>query len=256
MTPDALKAASQDQVRSWSAGEGPQGLVFLRIIANKAAAMGRLNLVRHFIEERNVAVNTIRPDEKEITKPFEQFKINRTFSGTPRALAIVCDQEKVINYLLGRLKKEELETKGPYGDTCLTMAANMGNVQAARRLLEIGADLYVCSDSGHQPLSEDRCRALLKRPGNVISGGVTYPVKPLLCLAIEHDHLPVIKYLQEKEGREILFQSEIIDKQELFPLDFAARLGRLSIVEWLLAQGASEDMHGCTDTCASFCLLG
>lgn len=85
-----VKAASLDSVRSWSAGEGLHGLVFWQIIATKAAAVDRLDLVRHFIEERNVTVNTIGPEEKKIMKPFQQSQSDVEFSDTLLALAIVC----------------------------------------------------------------------------------------------------------------------------------------------------------------------
>lgn len=59
VTDGETEAISLDQVMSWCTGDGTERLVELRVMASKAAVAGRLDLVRHFVEEQNVAVNTI-----------------------------------------------------------------------------------------------------------------------------------------------------------------------------------------------------
>lgn len=163
LTEEELKSASIEQVVRWSTCEGTEGLVALRVAAAKAATVGRLDIVAYFIEEKNVAVHTITPEELKECDELDRV----VMLSTPLSFAICFKRDEVVNYLLDKVKKEEVETRDCFGRTCLMMAARAGNAQAAHRFLELGADTFASDGGGHQAL----------------------------CLAIEQRHVAVVDLL-------------------------------------------------------------
>ena len=251
-----------EQVVSWSTSEGPEGLVALRLAAAKAAMVGRLDLMPYFIEEKNVPVHTITAEEEALLdahysdySDLEKWLLRYM----PLFVAIDFGEKQVVNYLLKWVKKEEVETRDCLGRACLIPAVQIANLHAVQHLLALGADMQASSGQGHRLLfyaigngnvavmdvllahakvrgGEDLYQALLKQPCECRK-------MPLLFCAIDDGQLPLVEYLKEKEGPHILYQVSIIAdvKEEILPHHRAAYNGKLSILEWFLAQGVPVD---------------
>ena len=80
----------------------------MRLIAIRAALAGRLDLVRYFIESRGVPVNAITREEMPAIETTHNMGVKVALLSTPLIGALDFQQEKVANYLLARMKKEEV----------------------------------------------------------------------------------------------------------------------------------------------------
>ena len=152
LTEEEMKSASMEQVVSWSTYEGPERLIALRLAAAKAAMVGRLDLMPYFIEERNVAVQTITAEEEALLDAHYSDCNNdgkRILRFMPHFVAIGYHIEKVVNYLLKWVKKEEVNRADFLGRTCLMAAAYNCNTYAVQYLLDRRPG-HPLSNDGHR----------------------------------------------------------------------------------------------------------
>lgn len=162
----------EEVMKKASRGAGVESLIDLRVGgAARAATMGRLDLLQHFIEKENVPVNTITPAERNLIEamPDADEELKRIMLFTPLICALEqCNdkerRDEMISYLLDRLKKEELETRDLVGKNCLILAASAGKLKAVKRLVAMGADIDSCCNRGHRAI----CYALQKRHGKIV----------------------------------------------------------------------------------------
>lgn len=154
-------------------------------------------------------------------------------------------------------KKEEMNTGSEGGTIDLLGAAHSNNLYAVRRLLELGADTQELDENGHVPL----CLAIKRGHVGVVDlllehakaqgGDALYQAllkKPCRCselamifCAVHYNHLPLVEYLEEKEGQNQYYQP-VSKEADFFPHHYAAFMGRLPILESLLAQGVPVDL--------------
>ena len=80
--------------------------------------MGRLALVKHFIEERGIPVNTITADEMQFLVGCETDK-DSVMLQTPLFSALESNEQEMINYLLDHMEKEEVDNAFFGGTTAL-----------------------------------------------------------------------------------------------------------------------------------------
>lgn len=139
----------KEEMLSLCEGDSIKSKVALRVFAARAAMRGDQDFLREFIEERHLAVNIITPEKRAMIDDTYTEREQVFLRPTPLAFAILHDQAEVASYLLDRMKREELETKGHNGVTCLMAAVQKGNLQMVRRLLDRGADMRTSSDGGH-----------------------------------------------------------------------------------------------------------
>lgn len=112
--------------------------------ASMAAAANRLDLVAYFIEQRKVPVNTVTEEERCI---YPDLLV------TPLCTAIIKGRREIMNYLLDRMDKREVDTRVSNKGTCLMLAAQMGEHQVVKRLvLEFGADIDLLDAAGHNAI--------------------------------------------------------------------------------------------------------
>lgn len=235
-----------EQQKMWVTGEGTHMLVARRVVASRAAMSGRLSLLRHFIEEMNLAVNTITPEEAALIEEQCDRIHWVVMLTTPFSLALCGHQKEVANYLMDRMKREEVDTRDGCGRTCLMMASRENNPQAVRRLLHLGADIHASDDGEHKALcfaSEKGHAAVvdvLLEHAKALGGRAAYQAMlkepcpcrdlPLVYDAIRDNRLPLIEYLKEKECQDILYQRSTLKEleAECYPHQYAAYTDRFS----------------------------
>lgn len=239
-------------------GRGPDALIDLRVGgASRAACVGRLDLLQYFIETQNVPVNTITEAERDFFAETKLERARKILMYTLLSCAIelsydCCDEERIdemVTYLLERNKKEELETRLWLGRSCLMVAAIENNFKAVRKLVALGANIHACCDQGHRAI----CLAFQRRNADMIiflleqlrvqgeevwqeaiyRGHCLSPdCTTLLFVAIRFDVLPVIQYLVQKEGKDILRRTLTGPEQEILP----------QILKWIFSQGLPLDL--------------
>lgn len=249
------------QMRSWLTHGGQAEL---RLRAAQAVAVGKLSAVRYFVEEKNVPITSITLEEQRLIDRYHQEKrVVLALRYTLLSLAVGLVQEEVANYLMGRVKKEELDARDNLGFTCLMSAAYTDNLHAACRLLDLGTELQAKSFTGYQPIyyatieghvkmvdllleyaklqgGDGLYQAFLKQPCRDQDG-------PLIFGSVVYNHLPLVEYLHEKQGPDVLNQVFVDDKHEYFLHHLAALKGYLPMLEWLLAQGVPVDLSTPTE---------
>lgn len=139
LTETDMKEISFEEALRWCTIEGPSAPGRNPPDGIQSGSGRKTRLIAAFIETRGVAVNTITPGEHAIVETTHIGLVKKSLFCTPLMAALSIDTEEVANYLLARVKKEEVETTDTHGCTCLMLAAKRNNVRAVRHL-RLGAD--------------------------------------------------------------------------------------------------------------------
>lgn len=166
--------------------------------------------------------------------------------GKVEALRFLYENGAEVN--LGRETMEDQKKLKKGGATALMDAAKRGHVEVLKILLdEMGADVNACDNMGRNALIHalsnlkksdvvmNITRILLAHGANVNGRGEEG--KTPLILAVEHDHLNVVKMLLEQEHIEI----NDTDREGKTALLWAVELQLMEIAELLCNKGASTD---------------
>ncbi|XP_037001545.2 2-5A-dependent ribonuclease [Artibeus jamaicensis] len=166
--------------------------------------------------------------------------------GKVEALRFLYENGAEVN--LGRETMEDQKKLKKGGATALMDAAKKGHVEALRILLdEMGADVNACDNMGRSALihalanlkksdvAMNIAHLLLAHGANINVRGEKG--KTPLILAVENDHLNVVKMLLEQEHIEI----DDTDREGKTALLWAVELQRTEIAELLCSKGARTD---------------
>lgn len=156
-----------------------------------------------------------------------------------------CDDD-VTSYLLDRMDKKEVDTRGPEGYTCLLMAVMSRQSEAMKRLVhEFHAAVDAQCDEGHTAIcyaidgenkeavdflleharaqgGDERRQALLNDPCPCLPGH--HLVFHAINTGIDFNLIPVLEHLLEKEGKERILYNTFAPSAEalgLLPHHFA-----------------------------------
>jgi ankyrin repeat protein len=265
-----LSTMSLERVKELRIEEGIHGLIDLRAWgAARAANIGRLDLVTYFIEERGVRVSSFTEEEEELlAEEYDGSNKEDLSWGLPLQGALMTRQEEIVDYLMARMQKEEVDTHGYRGGTSLIVAARASNLNAVKRLVEsFGADTEaVCCKGctalchgvkkGHTEVvdffleyarskgGEEGLQTLIKNCCNCLSNS------SLMYRAIFCDSLPMIECIVGKAGKESTLYSIMSTWEEdstgedaiYYPTHLAACKEKLPILKWLLSQDVPVDL--------------
>ncbi|KAJ5963696.1 uncharacterized protein N7479_003572 [Penicillium vulpinum] len=202
----------------------------------------------------------------------EDGRTTQTTSMSPLYYATWLDLTDTMDLLL-RSKECPIDEQGNFGRTPLVAACERGNLEAAKKLLNNGANLDIAGDNEHTPLHTAACNGhvdivrMLLEKGNEINNGSDGSKAPLYCACLNGHHqvaeillqwkpdiitanggwVPLISASLNGSVDIVLLLIErgadvnVLDNDGKTPLYSACRAGHIEVVRILLDKGADID---------------